>query len=90
MSLNRPRSSDWSEEHIAEHSVTMDEVAQVLAAPHVESLGRNDTILVTGQTRAGRYLLVVAVDEGDGQAFVVTAREMSDREKKAYRRRARP
>lgn len=89
MSLSRPRPSDWSEEHIAEHDVTMDEVSEVLSAPHVESPGRNDTILVAGQTDAGRYLLVVAVDEGHGQAFVVTAREMSDREKKAYRRRAK-
>jgi hypothetical protein len=30
---------------------------------------------------AGRYLLVVAVDEG-GQAFVVTARDMTDAEKR--------
>ena len=46
------------------------------------------TTLVYGQTHAGRHLLVVAVDEG-GQAFVVTARDMTDAEKKTFRRKAR-
>lgn len=87
MSLSKARPSDWSEDHIAKHNVTMEEIAEVLTAPHVESAGRNDTVLVTGQTEAGRYLLVVAVDEGHGQGFVITARDMSDREKRAYRKR---
>jgi len=89
MPLIWPRPSEWSEEHIAKHNVTMEEVAEVLSGSHVESAGRDDTVLVSGQTEAGRYLLVVAVDEGRGQAFVVTAREMSDSEKKAYRRRVK-
>jgi hypothetical protein len=42
----------------------------------------------TGQTYAGRYLFVVAVDE-DGQGFVVTARDMTDAEKKTFRKKAR-
>lgn len=67
----------------------MDEVAEVLANAHVESPGRDNSTLVTGQTDAGRFLLVVAVDEGDGEGFVVTARDMSAREKTAYRRRTR-
>ena len=37
---------------------------------------------------AGRHLLVVTLDEG-GQAFVVTARDMADAEKKTFRRKAR-
>ena len=66
----------------------MDEVAQVLAAPHIESPGRDDTVIVAGTTEAGRHLIVVAADDG-GRAFVVTARDMSASEKRAYRRRTR-
>jgi hypothetical protein len=44
--------------------------------------------LVYGRTYAGRYLLVVAIDE-NGAAFIVTARDMTDAEKKTFRRKAR-
>jgi len=33
--------------------------------------------------------MVVTVDEGDGLAFVVTAREMNAQEKRIYRRKSR-
>jgi hypothetical protein len=33
--------------------------------------------------------LVVAVDEGDGVAFIVTAREMTQQEKRTFHRKAR-
>jgi hypothetical protein len=45
--------------------------------------------LIFGSTSAGRPLLIVTVDEGGGVAFVVTAREMTEKEKRAFRRRAR-
>jgi uncharacterized protein len=83
------RDSDWSARHIAAHGVTLDEVREaVLEHPYWSVPGRDGTTLVYGQTYAGRYPLVVAVDE-DGQAFVVTARDMTDAEKKTFRRKAR-
>ena len=66
----------------------MDEVAEVLAAGHIEYPGRNGTVLIAGTTVAGRHLIVVAADD-DGLAFVVTARDMTASEKRAYRRRMR-
>jgi hypothetical protein len=88
MPLRAPKPSRWSEEHIGEHDVKMDEVTEVLGARHIESPGRDGTTIITGQTESGRYLLVVAVDD-EGLAFIVTAREMTESEKRAYRRRAR-
>ena len=41
------------------------------------------TIVVYGPTYAGRYLLVVAVAEGE-EAFIVTARDMTAAEKKIF------
>ena len=41
---------------------------------------------VFSQTEAGRYLLVVLVDLSGGVWRVVTAREMTDQERRLYRR----
>lgn len=88
MPFSEPKPSRWSEKHIAEHNVTMSEVADVLAAEHIKHSGRNDTVIVAGTTDTGRHLIAVAADD-DGLAFVVTARDMTASEKQAYRRRMR-
>ncbi len=66
----------------------MSEVHEVvLERPYWMTGGRNDTTLVYGRTHAGRYLFVVAVDD-HGEAFVVTARDMTTGEKRTYQRKA--
>jgi len=81
--------SEWSAGHIAAHGVTLDEVREaILERPYWAAPGREGTILVYGRTYAGRYLLVVAIDE-NGAAFIVTARDMTDAEKRTFRRKAR-
>jgi uncharacterized DUF497 family protein len=80
----------WSEDHIARHGVAPAEVEEVLfARPRWTTSGRDGTTLVFGTTMAGRLLLVVTLDEGGGVAFVVTAREMTEQEKRTFRRKAR-
>ncbi|MBI1759426.1 MAG: hypothetical protein HYR62_09415 [Actinobacteria bacterium] len=82
------RWTDWSEDHIAGHAVTPREVEDVLfARPRWCAKGRDGTTLVFGTSTAGRLLLVVTVNEGHGVAFIVTAREMSDQEKRTFRRK---
>jgi uncharacterized DUF497 family protein len=81
--------SDWSADHIAAHGVTLDEVREaILEHPYWAAAGRHGTTLVYGRTYAGRHLLVVVIAEGD-EAFVVTARDMTEAEKKTFRRKAR-
>ena len=81
--------SEWSASHIAAHDVSLDEVREaILEHPYWAAPGREGTILVYGRTYAGRYLLVVAIDE-NGAAFIVTARDMTDAEKRTFRRKAR-
>ncbi len=59
------------------------------SAGHVWAVpGRDGTTLVYGRTYAGRYLLAVVIAEAE-EAFVVTARDMTDGEKKTFRRKAR-
>lgn len=80
---------EWSEDHIASHNITPDEVEEVLfTRPRYVAAGRNDTTLVYGRTAAGRYLFVVAVDEGHDVAFIVTARDMTINEKRLFRQKA--
>jgi hypothetical protein len=57
-------------------------------APLLDRSGRDGTTLLFGRTYAGRYLLVVLLADG-GDAFVVTARDMTESEKKTFRRKAR-
>jgi uncharacterized DUF497 family protein len=83
------RYSDWSADHIATHGVSMDEVQEaILERPYWAAPGRDGTTLVYGRTYAGRYLLVVVLPEGE-EAFIVTARDMTEAEKKTFRRKAR-
>ena len=84
------KESEWSVEHIARHGVTLDEVREaILERPYWSTQGKNDSVLIYGRSYAGRHLLVVVVPESDGRAFVVTARDMTDREKTVFRSKAR-
>lgn len=79
-----------SETHIARHNVTPLEVEQVLySQPRLAVSGRDDTTEVLGQTDAGRRLLVVVTEASDGRDFVITARDMTDNEKRTFRERSR-
>ena len=42
-----------------------------------------------GTTDTGRYLLVVLAESIDGRAYVVTARDMTNAERQAFRRKGR-
>lgn len=79
-----------SEDHVARHEVRPEEVEQVLFdPPRWVTAGRGGTTLVYGRTGDGRRLLVVVADEGGGVAFVVTARDMTRRERRTFDRKAR-
>jgi hypothetical protein len=84
------RWTEESEDHIAGHGVTPGEVEEVMYLnPRLTAPGRDESILVFGTTSSGRHLVVVVTTAIDGRDFVVTAREMTDREKRAFRSRRR-
>ena len=79
-----------SEAHVARHAVTPDEVEDVLfCRPRLVQAGLHGTTYVMGTTLAGRYLLVVVAEAGRGGVYVVTVREMTEAERRRFRRRAR-
>jgi uncharacterized DUF497 family protein len=75
-------------EHIARHGVTPGEVEDVcFGRPLVlraKSEGPNPVYYALGQTDAGRYLFCVVIHFPEGKAYPVTARPMTDTEKKRY------
>lgn len=57
--------------------------------PRLVLKGTEGTECVFGTTDGGRYLLVVLTESVDGRAYVVTAREMTNAERQAFRRKGR-
>ena len=83
----------WPEdriEHIARHGVAPEEVEQVCFGKclvlRAKSGGVNPVYYILGQTEAGRYLLCVVIRFPDGNGYPVTAREMTGKEKRRYRK----
>jgi hypothetical protein len=87
------REISWSPEreaHIARHGVTPGEVEDVCySRPRWIATGRAGSTLVYGTSAAGRYLLVVLAEALDGRHLVVTAWEMTDSERRMFRRKER-
>ena len=83
----------WSEErieHIAHRNVTPEEVEAVCFGHalilRAKSEGENPVYYVLGQTDAGRYLFCVIIQFPDRNGYPVTARLMTDKEKRRYNR----
>ena len=75
-------------EHIAAHGVRPTEVEEVCFGNSLVLRGRtegaNPVYYVLGQTDAGRYLFCVVIQFPDGKGYPVTARGMTDNERKRY------
>jgi hypothetical protein len=67
------------------HHISFTEVEDVCLSDrrHIRR-GREGLYKVFGQTTAGRYVLAVLVNLGRGDWKVVTAREMTDSERRLY------
>jgi hypothetical protein len=69
----------------SKHHISFTEVEDVCLSDrrHIRR-GREGLYKVFGQTTAGRYVLAVLVNLGRGDWKVVTAREMTDSERRLY------
>ncbi|KUK11956.1 MAG: Uncharacterized protein XD51_1131 [Moorella sp. 60_41] len=90
----------WRQDRIAhieqKHGVTQEEVEEavfndpyaiLLRGPRSESRHDSYIYYLLGRTTGGRYLTVVLLDLGGGAALPVTARDMSQKERRQYKRR---
>jgi uncharacterized DUF497 family protein len=83
------RWNSWNEEHIERHGVDPSEAEEIVAGakspfPLVQE-GRK--YLVWGATEEGRLLQVVFVIDPDDSIFVIHARDLTNKEKRRFRRR---
>ena len=82
---------EWDDEtilHIAKHGVDVQEVEAVCfeSSPLVLKTMYNRYIAL-GQTGSGRYLTIIFEYLGQNKAKIITARAMSESEKRLYKRR---
>jgi uncharacterized DUF497 family protein len=77
-------------EHIARHRVQPEEVEEVCFGEawvrRTKALGKNPVYYVLGQTISGRYLFCVIIEFPNGKGFPVTARPMTEKEKRRFNR----
>lgn len=86
----------WREDVIGKlawkHHVQVEEVVEVFYnKPRIERLERGhrpgeDLYVSLGQTDGGRYLIIFFIHKKDGQALIVTARDMTKKERRRYGR----
>jgi hypothetical protein len=76
--------------HIYQHGVSEEEVRQVFMRRGDDFRGGGRSWIRFGQTSAGRYLKVIYVPDeiGDGM-FVITAYDLRNKARRAFRRRQR-
>jgi uncharacterized protein len=77
-------------DHIAEHGVEPHEFEEVCSrrslVRRVKSEGDNPVYNVMGQTEDGRYLFCVVIHFPDGRGYPVSARPMTAKEKRRFRK----
>ncbi len=71
----------------SKHNIAFSEVEEACLSDkkHVRK-SKEELYKIFGQTEAGRYILVVLIDQGGSRWKIVTAREMTDSERQLYRK----
>lgn len=80
----------WDEEnieHIADHGVDPYEAEYVIRYAKAYRRAPQGKYIVMGQTDSGRYLLVVFAPKGNQRVRVVTARDLTPKEKSNARQK---
>jgi uncharacterized protein len=88
-SPGRPPEFEWDEDNedklMTRHNVSALEAEQCFANPHAKRRHEDD-LLMLGITDSGRMLFLVYEQKADGVVRVYSARDMTDRERRTYRR----
>jgi uncharacterized DUF497 family protein len=81
---------DWDESNesklLERHDVSALEVEQCFANRHSRKRGREGANLLLGRTDGGRMLFLVYEQQAGGIVRVYSAREMTEKERRAFRR----
>lgn len=77
------------EEHIARHRISVDEVEEVVSADTFVRRARQGYRRLIGQTEEGRYLTIFIAPRGGTLYGLVTARDATPAERRAYQQHRR-
>jgi uncharacterized DUF497 family protein len=75
---------DENEEHISRHRVDESEVEEAFHSSTFIRHARDGAYRVVGQTRGGRYLTIFVARRNHGVWYVITARDSTLKERRAY------
>lgn len=83
----------WNEEHVLRHGVEPREVEEAVfdaSSLVLRTRGKDQTrYVILGLTDAGRYLFVVLEPQAGNRAYVITARDMDDGERRRFKTRGK-
>ncbi len=75
---------NWNKEHLKKHKVLVREVKQALKAKQIVKESYKRRLIIIGRTKESRMLTVVLSFEKQKNAYVVSARDSSKKERKIY------
>lgn len=75
---------NWNREHISKHKVTIDEVEEAYQSKTNESKSYYGRKIILGKTKRARLLTIVVSFEKQEDPYVVSARDMSKKERRIY------
>lgn len=75
---------EWNIDHIKKHHVTTSEVEEICLGIYQDQPTYNDRLMIFGKTTQGRALTVVLSKKLEGKYYIITARDMSTKERRKY------
>lgn len=75
---------EWNKEHIQKHNVTVKEIVEVYKSTRITKQSYQNRILILGKTKKNRLLTIVLSTEKQKYPYVVSARDMSKKERIYY------
>jgi len=73
---------DWNVEHIKKHEVSVIEVEETYYQPINSFKSYQNRLIILGKTKNNRLLTLVLMKKNKGVYYLVTARDMSRKERK--------
>ena len=73
---------DWNIDHIKKHKVSVDEVEEACKAAKKTLKTYQSRLIVLSRTKKNRLLTIVLAPAGKGKYYLVTARDMSQKERR--------
>ncbi len=75
---------EWNSEHIKKHHVSIEEVEELCQGYYKNLPTYGERYLILGRTKAGRALTIVLARQKPGVYYLITARDMSKKERRLF------